>query len=156
LGEQRLWIALLRITLGGVWLFEAYPQVTNNSLYLSQGFGSAVRDMAGGCPWGLYRQFLESVVLTHQPVFAYLTLVANLAVGISLLLGMLTPYGAVGGLFLNANYAIASGWMDRSNYALNGLMFVAAIVVLALAGGQAGGVDAIFASSSNSARRRRY
>jgi thiosulfate dehydrogenase [quinone] large subunit len=154
MAEPRPWIALLRVAVGGVWLFLAYPQITNNSTYLSQGFGSQVRDMVAGGPWGLYRQFLENVVLTHQPIFAYLTLMANAAVGIALVLGLLTPYAALVGMFLNANYAIASGWMNRDNYALNGLMFVAQIVIIALAAGKAGGIDAIFAGQPS--RRRRY
>ncbi len=155
MGENRLWIALLRATVGAIWLFEAYPEITASNTYLSTGFASAVRGMAAGSPWGPYRQFLENVVLTHTPVFSYLTLVGTTVVGVSLLLGLLTPYGAALGLFLNANYALASGWMDRGNYALNGLMFVAEIVIIAMAAGQVAGVDAIF-SSSPPARRRRY
>lgn len=154
MGGHRIWMALLRAAAGGVWLFEAYPQVTGSGAYLNQGFASAVRSMAGGAPWPLYRQFLEGVVLAHTPVFAYLTLVANAVVGLSLLLGLLTPYGAAVGLFLNANYALASGWMDRGNYALNGLLFVCEVVIIAVAAGQTAGVDAIF--SGPPARRRRY
>jgi uncharacterized membrane protein YphA (DoxX/SURF4 family) len=148
------WGALLRAAAGGVWLFEAYPQISSSSAYLSQDFAAAVQAMAAGTPWQAYRQFLLSVVLTHASVFSYLTLVGNALVGLCLLLGLLTPYAALAGILLNVNYALAAGWMDRMNYPLNGLLIVTEMVIIALGAGHMAGIDALFtASRPRSARR---
>jgi uncharacterized membrane protein YphA (DoxX/SURF4 family) len=153
--DYRAWAALLRAVVGGVWLFEAYPRVSSSSAYLSTGFAAAVQSMASGNPWQFYRQFLEGVVLPHMAVFAYLTLVGNLLVGLCLLLGLLTPYSAVIAVILNVNYGLADGWMDRLAYPLNGLLIVCELAIIALAAGKVAGIDAIFGASP-ARRGRRY
>ena len=150
---HRLWAALLRATVGGVWLFEAYPQLASRDSYLSQGFAAMVQSMAGGNPWRFYRQFLASVVLSHAAVFSYLTLVGNVLVGLCLLLGLLTPYAAFVGIVLNVNYALAAGWSDRMTYSLNALLIAAEIVIIALHAGKAAGIDALLTQEK---RPRRY
>jgi len=152
--DFRLWAAFLRAAVGGVWLFEAYPQVASSSSYLSQGFASSVQAMAAGNPWLFYKEFLLNVVMTHASVFAYLTLVGNALVGLCLLLGLLTPYSALVGLLLNVNYALAAGWMDRTNYPLNGLLVAAEIVIIALSAGHTAGIDAMFAPARSRPARR--
>ncbi|HLQ33174.1 MAG TPA: TQO small subunit DoxD [Chloroflexota bacterium] len=154
--DYRLWMALLRLAVGGVWLFEAYPQVTSSSSYLNQGFATAVQGMAAGNPWQFYRHFLEAVVLTHASVFSYLTLVGNALVGLCLVLGLLTPYSAFVGIILNVNYALAAGWMMRSTYELNGLLLVSEMVIIALAAGQVAGIDALFTPGPERRHARRY
>lgn len=154
--DHRIWATLLRAAVGGVWLFEAYPLVAARDSYLGQGFTTTVQAMATGNPWSFYRDFLERVVLTHAAVFAYLTLVGNALVGLCLLLGLLTPYAAFVGLVLNVNYALGGGWMDRMDYSLNGLLFVAEIVIIGLAAGQTAGIDALVAAAPNKRRAHRY
>ena len=151
--DYRMWAALLRAAVGGVWLYQAYPEVTGASTYLNSSFLAAVQGMAAGNPWHFYREFLVSVVLTHAGVFAYLTLVGNALVGICLLLGLFTPYAVAAGLILNVNYGLAAGWMDRMTYSLNGLLFVAELVVIALAAGKTAGLDALFAGGARKRRR---
>jgi uncharacterized membrane protein YphA (DoxX/SURF4 family) len=152
-GEQRLWVALLRAAVGGVWLFLAYPQVRSSSSYLGQGFTSAVQGMAAGNPWPFYRQFLDSVVLTHSATFAYLTLVANAIIGLCLLLGFLTTYAALVAILLNIAYALAAGWMNPMTYSLNGLLLVCELAIIGLEAGRVAGIDAALARP---APRRRY
>ena len=154
--DFKIWAALLRLAVGGVWLFEAFPQVRASSAYLGSGFTGAVQGMAAGNPWRFYRQFLEGIVLTHAAVFSYLTLVGNVLVGICLLIGLLTPYTALIAIFLNLNYGLAAGWMDRQAYPLNGLLIVCELVILALAAGRVAGVDAIFGATPTRSRSRRY
>ncbi|HLY64041.1 MAG TPA: TQO small subunit DoxD [Chloroflexota bacterium] len=150
----RVWSALLRAAVGGAWLFEAYPQLSDRDSYLGRGFVSMVQTMAGNNPWHFYRNFLEGAVLPHAALFSYLTLVGNTLVGLCLLLGLLTPYSALLAVFLNINYGLAAGWMDRMDYALNGLMLVAEIVIIAHAAGRIGGVDALLRAPAP--KRRRY
>jgi len=153
--DLRIWVALLRAVVGGVWLFEAYPQVTSSSAYLSSGFATAVQSMAAGNPWRFYRQFLDGVVLTHVAVFSYLTLVGNVLVGLCLLLGLLTPYSAAIAIVLNVNYGLAGGWMDRLAYPLNGLLIMCELMIVALAAGKVAGIDAALGGGPEK-RRRRY
>src|SRR5579883_1169673 len=141
--ESRVWAALLRLAVGGVWVFEAYPQLAGRDQYLSQGFLSLVQTMATGNPWHFSRQFLLTVVLPHASIFAYLTLVGNALIGACLFLGLLTPYAAAVAMLLNINYALAGGWMNRMDYSLNAMLFFAELVVMALAAGRVLGVDAL-------------
>ena len=96
------------------------------------------------------------MVLPHAAVFSYLTLVGNALVGICLLLGLLTPYSAFVGIILNLNYGLAAGWMDRMDWALNGLLLVAELVIIGLAAGQSAGVDALLTRTPDKRRSRRY
>ena len=154
--DYRIWGALLRAAVGAVWLFETYPQVTASSAYLSRDFESAVQAMARGNPWQFYQQFLQNVVLTHTAVFSYLTLAGNVVVGLCLLIGLLTPYAAAAGIVLNVNYALGSGWLDRSNYSLNGLLIVCEIAIIALALGRMAGIDVFFSGGGPRRSSRRY
>lgn len=139
---------------GAVWLFEVYPQLASRETFLGQTFASMVQSMASGNPWHFYRDFLLSVVLPHVSVFSYVTLVGNVLVGVCLLLGLLTPYSALLGVFLNINYGLAAGWMDRSDYALNGLLLAAEIVIISEAAGRMAGLDALLAARAPKRARR--
>lgn len=153
--ELRIWPALLRLAVGGVWIFEAYPQISARDSYLGAGFVKLVQSMAAGNPWHFYRDFLERVVLPHASVFSYVTLVGNMLIGICLLLGLLTPYASAVAMLLNINYALASGWMDRMNYSLNAVLFFSELLILAMMAGQTFGVDALVGGPSPSKRRPR-
>jgi uncharacterized membrane protein YphA (DoxX/SURF4 family) len=154
--ESRAWAALLRLAVGGVWLFEAYPALADRGAYLNQGFISLVQTMGTGNPWHFYRQFLLTVVLPHASIFAYLTLVGNVLIGACLFLGLLTPYAAVIAMLLNVNYALAGGWMNRMDYSLNALLFFAELVVIALAAGRVAGIDAVLAGQPAKRNGRRF
>jgi thiosulfate dehydrogenase (quinone) large subunit len=153
--DVRIWPAFLRAVVGLVWLFEAYPQLVSRDRFLGQAFISTVQSMASGNPWGFYRQFLLGVVLPHASIFSYLVLAADVLVGLCLLLGLLTPYAAFVGIFLNLNYGLASGWMTRSDYALNGLLLVAEIIIITERAGRLAGLDAALVGRPGK-RPRRY
>lgn len=58
---------------------------------------------------GPYHSFLVSVVVPHADLFAQLIRAGEVIVGISLLLGLVTRAGALGGMFLALNYMLAKG-----------------------------------------------
>lgn len=149
-----IWPVFLRLVVGCVWLFEAFPQLSARDSFLGQGFMAMVQQMASGNPWRFYRDFLLGAVIPHAALFAYLTLVANTLIGVCLVLGLLTPYLAFAGLVLNVNYALASGWMTRADYALNGLLIATEIVIIAEGAGRLAGVDALIAGRSSKRPRR--
>jgi uncharacterized membrane protein YphA (DoxX/SURF4 family) len=147
---------VLRLAVGGAWVFEAYPQLATRDSYLNQGFATLVQTMASGNPWQFYRHFLLTVVLPHASIFAYLTLVGNVAIGVCLFVGLLTPYAAGVAMVLNVNYALAGGWMDRMDYSLNAVLFFAELVVVALAAGRLLGIDAALAGQPSKRNGRRF
>ena len=82
---------------GGEWLF---------------GDGAPVEGMVGGAlasegTPGWYAWFLENVVQPNAGLFATLVALGELAVGLGLLVGLLTGIAAFGGVFMNANFVLA-------------------------------------------------
>src|SRR5215470_15627160 len=57
---------------------------------------------------GFYKAMLEHVVLPHFTFFGYLSFVVELALGVSLLLGLLTVLSGLGGALWQCNIAIGS------------------------------------------------
>jgi len=92
-----------------------------------------------------YRQFLEQVVLPNAGLFATLVVGAELFVGITLVLGLLTRFSAAVAVVLTLNYMLAKGawfWTPSSNDAA----FVAiGLALLIGAAGRTLGVDAFLA-----------
>ncbi len=58
--------------------------------------------------FNLYKAFLQSVVLPNFTLFGYLTFFAELAFGVSLLLGAFTVLGGLGGALWQFNIALGS------------------------------------------------
>lgn len=152
--DYRPWIVLLRLTAGFIWLFEAYPHVVDREAYLGGGFAAMVQSAAAGHPMQLYADFLQRVVIPSAGIFAYLSLVGSLFVGVGLVLGLLTPYACLTGLVLSFIYALGSGWMNRDVAALNILLIVSMAILLALRAGQTAGVDVVL--ERRGGRRREY
>jgi thiosulfate dehydrogenase [quinone] large subunit len=58
--------------------------------------------------FGFYKAWLENVVLPHFTFFGYLSFVAELALGVSLLLGLLTVLSGIGAALWFVNIALGS------------------------------------------------
>lgn len=81
--------------------------------------------------FGFYGQLIESVVLPNFTLFAWLVFLAELAAGLSLLLGAFTRYGALLGLAMSLNLGIGLlavpgewPWSYAMMALLHGLIFV--------------------------------
>src|SRR5438046_2606666 len=117
------WVVLLRIvvgvwfvkavwtkfTLGFLWDVIPYPAVSPRFLAVHP---KRVAEFAAGNPVGWYKEFLEGTVLPNGRVFATLQTFAEAAVGLGLILGLLTGLTALVGLSLCLNYGLASQWMS--------------------------------------------
>src|SRR5947207_12404303 len=112
-------IAVLRIVVGAwfvkavwtklviEWLWEIVPYPAVSGRFI--GFHpKRVAEFAAGNPVGWYKDFLENVVLPHASLFAKLQAYGEVVVGIGLILGLLTGLTATIGLFLTANYGLAT------------------------------------------------
>lgn len=101
-------IGLCRVFFGAMWLYNAsgktppdFGQAAGAGLW--EGIQQAVQHAA--FPW--YRAFLEATVTSHLAFWGWLLLLSELAVGISLVLGLFTRLFATLGLLLSVNLLVA-------------------------------------------------
>ena len=106
-----LFVGLFRIMFGILWLQAALqkaPWVINAQ---GQRFGwlsNWLWTETQHPTFGFYKALLESMVLPHFTFFGYLSFVVELALGISLLLGLLTVLSGIGGALWQFNIALGS------------------------------------------------
>jgi thiosulfate dehydrogenase [quinone] large subunit len=135
-------LVLLRVYLGTIFLIAALPKLERNFTLGLTEFVQLV-GLQKGHPF--YQQFLERVVLPNPSVFAALVSWAELLVGVTLILGLMTRLSASLAMVLALNYMFAKGawpWTPSSNDAA----FVAiALALLIGAGGRTLGLDAFLA-----------
>ena len=60
-----------------------------------------------GMPFLIYQNFAHSVFMPNVNLLAVIIMVGQLLVGLALLVGFLTPYALLGGLFMNVNFLLA-------------------------------------------------
>jgi uncharacterized membrane protein YphA (DoxX/SURF4 family) len=147
------WVAVLRIvvgawfvkavwtklTLGFLWDVIPFPAVSPRFLAFQP---KRIAEFAAGNPVGWYKDFLEGTVLPNSRVFATLQTYGEAAVGLGLILGMLTGLGALVGLFLSLNYGLASQWMSFGQQGFHVLLVTSMIVFLFTRAGRTWGIDA--------------
>ena len=105
------WIWLVvRLYMAYVYLPSGWGKVTSGVWLF--GDGSPIMGLVGPAAaspatpsW--YASFLNSVVLPNAGLFATLVALGELAVGVALLLGILTGFAAFGAVFLSSNFVLA-------------------------------------------------
>ena len=90
-------IAIARILTGVIFVAEGSAKIRGE--FVRGGFAEAVRETAGHA-WPFWGSFLRSVVLPNAPAFGWFFAIAELALGIALVLGLLTRIAAAGGILL--------------------------------------------------------
>ena len=90
---------------------------------------------------GWYKDFLEGTVVPNSRVFATLQTFGEAAVGLGLILGLLTGLTALVGLFLCLNYGLASQWMSFGQQGFHVLLVTSMIVFLFARAGRSWGLD---------------
>jgi uncharacterized membrane protein YphA (DoxX/SURF4 family) len=103
-------IALVRIYTGLYWLDKGVRQKMFDPTWSGSHGDCAfvVNDMLSKAP-AFYHAFLQSVVLPNIDTFAHLVEWGEALVGASLLLGLVSRWGSIGGLFLVTNYFLGNG-----------------------------------------------
>lgn len=158
------WIAVLRIVVG-VWFLKAvwtklgveflwgvvpYPAVSQRFL----GFHpKRVAEFAAGNPVVWYKDFLEEVVVPHSRVFATLQAYAEAAVGLGLVLGLLTGLASLVGLYLSLNYGLATQWMSFGQQGFHVLLTTVMVICLCARAGRAWGIDGWILAGGGGRRR---
>ena len=160
------WIVLLRVVVGCwflkavwtkltiAWLFGVIPYPAVSARFL--GFQPRrVAEFAAGNPVEWYKHFLEGTVLPKAAVFATLQTYGEVAVGLGLVLGLLTGLAALVGLYLALNFGLATQWMSFGQQGFHLLLTTSMIVFLGARAGRVWGLDAwLLAGLSERARRR--
>ncbi len=135
-------VALLRIGFGLYIFSGALSKVTGGWLespkQLLDNFINPALQRGTAEPY--YRPFLENVVVPNAALFAQLVVIGELLVGISLVLGLLTRVGALGGMFLPLNYMLMKGLLSNGG-SIDRLYFLASLVFFATAAGLVWGLD---------------
>jgi uncharacterized membrane protein YphA (DoxX/SURF4 family) len=146
------WVAVLRIVVGAwflkavwtkftlafLWDVVPYPAVSPRFLAFHP---KRIGEFAAGNPVDWYKAFLEETVLPNSRVFATLQTFAEAAVGVGLVLGLLTGLSALVGLFLSLNYGLASQWMSFGQQGFHLLLVTSMIVFLCARAGRTWGID---------------
>ncbi len=135
-----LWaVALLRLYLGIAFLSAASNKIFSWWASWPQSMSHFLTSKLNET-YGFYRPVLTGLVLPHIGFFAPTIAVSEVAVGLSLLLGAGTRFGAALGLVLITNYMLAFGeipWQPGEDQAF----LIGLVVVLITNPGRAFGID---------------
>ncbi len=95
---------------------------------------------AEGTPHAWYKEWLATVVIPHEHLFAVLTSLGETLAGAALILGAMTRFSASVGIFMVGNYLFAKGWANPAA-AHDKDFLVLLLVVFIGAAGDYWGVD---------------
>jgi thiosulfate dehydrogenase [quinone] large subunit len=144
------WLAVLRIGIGLWWIKSVFHKNLRN--FVSGGMVEWTTDLAASHPWGGYGTAIKRLVTGGAAWFPYLVLLGELAVGVGLTFGFLTPISAIVAILLNLNYLVLAGVelkdpslnpCFRVEQGQNFVMIVAEFVILATGAGAVLSVDGL-------------
>lgn len=144
--ENRSWLILLpRVVVGWALVDNAQDHLWGGWLPNGGGFLQTATTASTRQPlWPLdpaYQAFLSNVVVPGGGTWAGMTAGGELVFGVMLALGLLTPVGAIGAMWLNGNYMLMKGFVAHSAYT-DKTFFAVELFCLLAAAGYAYGVDA--------------
>lgn len=144
-------MALVRILVGAMWLNGALEKFLNPEF--PQQFAASLQ--SGGyisqAPlW--FQSFMQSTVVPNAELFANLTRFGQLALGIALVLGLLTNLAAMGSIFLITMLQISQGALRVGTglaspefLTIHVIVAILALLILVSAGAKAFSLDCVLA-----------
>lgn len=122
------WLAVLRIGLG-LWWLESWRHKDKEAWFQRNAGIDWAASVAEKHRWGWVRSVFQRTVAPRPKLFSYVVVFSELAIGLGLVLGFLTPVAAIGGLVLNLLYLVLMihDWAEQGQ---NWMMAVASVVVL--------------------------
>ncbi|MFJ8991545.1 DoxX family protein [Streptomyces sp. NPDC102279] len=126
------WLAVLRIGLG-LWWLESWRHKDRKG-WFERGTGIAwAADVAHKHRWNVVRSGFDTVVAPRPRTMAYVVVYAELALGLGLVAGLLTPVALIAGLFLNLLYftLMIHDWAEQGQNAMMALISVVALFGMA-------------------------
>jgi uncharacterized membrane protein YphA (DoxX/SURF4 family) len=143
--QTYLWyIAVLRIYIGYYMLLQGVRKFQRD-FPKGDWIGRQIGDIntLDLYPW--YKKFLLDYVVPNHELFGYLVMIGEIAVGGCLLLGLLTRWSALIGLFMIINYYLGPGMARGSAALAQQQTFIVALAIFAFANpGRTLGLDGLF------------
>jgi thiosulfate dehydrogenase [quinone] large subunit len=140
-------VLLLRLFLAYEWLNSGAGKIESilvdpNAYFggLSKVFGVV---WAKTNPYPFMTNFLTNTAAPNASTFVTLIAITEVLVGLSLLLGLLTRVGALGGIVMNLIFYFAAGHTSPSTAGINLIMVGAQLAMIIAPGGRVFGLDAI-------------
>jgi len=133
------WLAVLRIGVG-LWWAESYRH-KNKAAWLQRGAGiDWGRSIAEKHRWPFVKRGFESVVAPRPKAMAYVVVFGELAIGLGLIVGFLTPIAAVAGILLNLTYFVLMihDWAEQGQ---NLMMLLSEVVIIGTHAWQVWSID---------------
>ena len=124
------WIAVLRIGLG-LWWLESFRH-KNKAAWFERGSGiSWAASVAEKHRWPFVKTGFEKIVAPRPKAMSYIVVFGEGAIGLGLVLGLLTPIALVASLLLNVLYFVLMihDWAEQGQ---NSMMALIAVVCLGL------------------------
>ncbi|MFJ9466094.1 DoxX family membrane protein [Streptomyces caniferus] len=121
------WFAVLRIGLG-LWWLESWRHKDKKTWFAGGGITWAA-GIAAKHRWSAVREGFDRCVKPRPRLMAYLVAYAELALGLGLILGALTPIALVAGAVLNLIYLVLMihDWAEQGQNLMMALISVAAL-----------------------------
>jgi thiosulfate dehydrogenase [quinone] large subunit len=126
------WLAVLRMGLG-LWWLESWRHKDKKG-WFERGTGIAwAADVADKHRWGVVRTGFRRIVAPHPKLMAYVVVYAELALGLGLVTGFLTPVALIAGLLLNLLYLVLMihDWAEQWQNAMMALISLVALFAMA-------------------------
>ncbi|HEV3092817.1 MAG TPA: TQO small subunit DoxD [Candidatus Cybelea sp.] len=140
------WLAIVRVLTGCIWLLHALPKFLKADMFLPPNGTFATYLQNGiGKTVGPYHDFLVNVVQPNALTFADMVRFGELLVGITLVLGLFTRFGALVGVALTADYIAARGGLSTANSwgSLDACLMLLSAISLVLPTGSVAGIDGL-------------
>jgi len=101
------WLAIMRIGIGLWWIksFAHKPQ----KKFVEGQMADWTISLAENHPFQPYGRLIKRIVEPNRSWIAYVFLAAELAIGLGMVFGFLTPIALIGALLLNFNYLFTAG-----------------------------------------------
>ncbi|MEU4033339.1 DoxX family membrane protein [Streptomyces collinus] len=126
------WLAVLRMGLG-LWWLESWRH-KDKKAWFERGTGIAwAAGVAAEHRWAPVRTGFERVVKPRPKLMAYVVAYAELALGLGLVLGFLTPVALLGGLVLNVLYFVLMihDWAEQGQNSMMALISLVCLFAMA-------------------------
>lgn len=126
------WLALLRIALG-LWWLESFRHKDKRAWIERNAGISWAASVAEKHKWGFVRRGFAATVAPRPKLMTWIVLLSELALGLGLVLGFLTPVALVASALLSTIYFVTMihDWAEQGQ----NLMMIA--IAIACLGGQA-------------------
>ena len=122
------WFAILRIGLG-LWWLESWRHKDKKTWFTGGGIGWAA-GIAEKHRWPVVRRGFDTVVKPRPRLMAYVVAYAELALGLGLIAGFLTPIALACGLVLNLIYLVLMihDWAEQGQNLMMALISAVALL----------------------------